>query len=60
MTKGVRIDNGNGFQRVGSRNVRIWDGHNWEPGKARSWDGYEWVNLLEERHVTTWEATWSQ
>lgn len=57
MAKGFRIYNGRDFQKVGSGNVRIWDGGNWQHGKARAWDGHNWINLLEERHVTTWEAT---
>ena len=42
-----------------AHNTRIWDGHNWQKAKIRGWDGHRWVMLSEERHVDTWEATWS-
>ena len=60
MAKGFRIYNGQDFHKVGSGNVRIWDGHNGQNGKARAWDGHNWINLLEERYTTTYTATWSE
>ena len=60
MAKGFRIANGSDWQKVGSGNVRIFDGHDWRPGKAHAWDGHNWIDLLEERHCDTFEATWTQ
>lgn len=46
--------------KLGGGNVRVSNGHNWIPPRARIWTGSEWKNLLEERHVDTWEATASE
>lgn len=60
MAAGIDLYDGHNWVKVGSRNVRMYDGHNWQPGKMRLYDGHNWINALESRHVTTWEATWSQ
>lgn len=46
--------------KLGGGNVRVSNGHNWIPPRARIWTGSEWKNLLEDRHVDTWEATASE
>lgn len=46
--------------KLGGGNVRVSNGHTWIPPRARIWNGHEWLNLLEERKITTWTATWSE
>lgn len=46
--------------KIGGGNVRVSNGHTWIPPRARIWNGHEWLNLLEERKITTWTATWSE
>lgn len=55
----VRLWDGHNWQRANSNHVRVWDGHNWSRPHVRLWDGQRWVEGLEERRVTTWEATWT-
>lgn len=43
--------------KLGGGNVRVSNGHNWIPPRARIWTGSEWKNLLDDRHVDTWECT---
>lgn len=60
MAAGIDLYDGHNWVKVGSGNVRMYDGHNWQPGKMRLYDGRNWITALESRHVTTWEATWTQ
>lgn len=55
----IDMRTGNGWQRLNSNNVRIWNGSSWQRPKARIWNGHDWIECLEERHVDTWDCTWS-
>lgn len=61
MGRGLKLFDGNNWVDRHA-NVKIFDGHNWQYSKAkvRLWDGRNWVLVSEERHETTWNATWSR
>lgn len=43
--------------KLGGGNVRVSNGRDFMPPRARIWDGHNYLNLLEERHIDEFVAT---